>query len=169
MSKPDLLTVPTWYHKYINQVQEDDVHKAIKTNTQSALSFLKSIPEDKWDYRYAEDKWSIKEMVQHITDAERILSYRALCFSRKDDTPLPGFEEADYATASKADRRTKDELLAEFESVRKSIEQLYESFDDEQLAATGTANNTSVSVNAIGFIIPGHVQHHISVLKERYL
>ena len=169
MPKPDLTAVPAWYHGYINLVKEDDVHQAIKANTEASLSFFRSIPGEKWMHRYAVGKWSIKEMLQHIIDAERIFSYRALCFARKDKTPLPGFEENDYAAASNADKREKEELITEFEAVRKSIEQLFASFDEEQLSSTGISNNNRISVNAIGFIIPGHVQHHVNVLKERYL
>jgi hypothetical protein len=169
MPKPDLATVPSFYHKYICQVQEDDVRPAISHNSETATSFFKTLPDEKWSYRYAEGKWSVKEMLQHIIDTERIFSYRSLCIARKETTALPGFEEADYAAASKADRRTKEELLTEFETVRKSIEQLYASFDEEQLASIGISNNNPISVNAIGFIIPGHMQHHINVIRERYL
>jgi hypothetical protein len=169
MSKPDLTTVPAFYHNYIKLVQEDNVQDAISYNSETALSFFKSLPEDKWIHRYAEGKWSIKGLLQHIIDAERIFAYRALCFARKDATPLPGFEENDYAAASKADRRSNDELIKEFETVRRSIELMFRSFDEEQLASIGTSNNNPISVNAIGFIIPGHVQHHINIIKERYL
>ncbi len=122
MPKPDLASVPAWFHNYINQVQEDDVKNAIRHNKEPMLSFFKSIPDDKWNHRYAKGKWSIKEMLQHIIDAERIFSYRALCFARKDATPLPGFEENDYASASQADKRSKEDLITELETVRKSIE-----------------------------------------------
>ena len=169
MSKPDLSTIPEWYHKYVNQVQEQDLITAIQTNTDSSIQFFRSIPEEKWSHRYAKDKWSIREMVQHIIDAERIFSYRALCFARGEKASLPGFEENDYAAASKADNRSKEELIEEFETVRRSIHQLFSSFDEEQLSSVGVANNNPISVNAIGFIIPGHVQHHINILKERYL
>lgn len=108
-------------------------------------------------------------MVQHLIDAERIFAYRALCIARGETVSLPGFDENIYAAASKADGRTKEELLAEFKTARQSTAQLFVSFDEAQLAATGTANNNSISVNAIGFIIPGHVQHHLNVLEERYL
>jgi hypothetical protein len=169
MPKPDLSTVPEWYHKYINQVKEEDPNSAIQLNTETSIRFLRSIPEEKWSYRYAEGKWSIREMVQHIIDAERIFSYRALCFARGEKISLPGFEENDYAAASKADKRSKEELIEEFATVRRSIQQLFGSFDEEQLNSIGIANNNPISVNAIGFIIPGHVQHHINILKERYL
>lgn len=169
MPRPDLATVPAFFHRYIQQVQESEVVPAIENNTKEMVAFISSIPEEKWSYRYAEGKWSIKEMIQHITDAERIFSYRALCFARGEKVSLPGFEENNYAAASKADNRTKDELVKEFTIVRKSAEALYQSFDEEQLQQTGKANNNPVSVNAIGFIIPGHAKHHLNILKERYL
>jgi hypothetical protein len=169
MSKPDLTSVPVFYHNYVNQITEDNLDKAIELNTISTIELLQSIPGEKWSYRYAEGKWSIKEMIQHIIDGERIFSYRALCFARGEKTSLPGFEENDYADASKADKRSKEALMEEFETVRKSIQQLFASFDEEQLNAVGVANDNPISVNAIGFIIAGHVQHHVNVLNERYL
>ena len=169
MSRPDLSTVPEWYHNYIKQVKENEVNEAIKANTLASLTFFRSIPDDKWGYRYADSKWSIREMIQHIIDAERVFAYRALCIARGEKGSLPGFDENSYAKHSKGDKRSKEDLLSEFEVVRRSIELLFASFDDEQLSATGVANNNRISVNAIGFIIPGHVQHHMNVLKERYL
>jgi len=169
MPRPDLNEVPAFYHRYVNFVKEEDVHTAIENNTNSAVSLLKNIPEEKWSYRYAEGKWSIKEMIQHVIDADRIFSYRALCFARGEKTSLPGFEENDYAEASDADRRTKDELITELVTLRQSIQQLFRSFSNKQLAGVGIANGNPVSVNSIGFIIPGHLENHLNVLKERYL
>jgi hypothetical protein len=108
-------------------------------------------------------------MLQHIIDTERIFSYRALCIARGEKASLPGFEENDYAAASKANRRTSAELIGEFETLRSSIQQLFTSLDSEQRAVEGIANGKPISANAIGFIIPGHAQHHINILKERYL
>jgi hypothetical protein len=169
MPRPDLSTVPSFYHKYVNQTTDDDVLQAIQANTKTALAFLREIPDEKWDHRYAEGKWSIKEMLQHIIDTERIFSYRALCIARGEKASLPGFEENDYAAASKANRRTSAELIGEFETLRSSIQQLFTSLDSEQRAVEGIANGKPISANAIGFIIPGHAQHHINILKERYL
>lgn len=169
MPKPDLATIPSFYHRYVQLVQEDDVVTALEKNTNEFLSFINSIPEEKWDHRYAEGKWSIKEMVLHMSDAERIFSYRALCISRGEIKSLPGFEENDYAAASKADKRSKKDLVSEFEAVRNATLSLFRSFDEEQLNNFGTANNNSISVVAIGFITVGHVMHHCNVLKERYL
>jgi len=169
MPRPDLQMVPEFYHKYVNKVHNEDVKKAIEDNTEETVRFLQAIPDEKWNYRYADGKWSIKEMIQHIIDGERIFSYRALCFARGEKTSLPGFDENDYADASKADRRSKEELIREFEAVRQGTQLLYAAFDEEQLASIGTANNNPISVNAIGYIIVGHIKHHLAVLQERYL
>ena len=169
MPKPDLETVPQWFHRYIQQVAEEDLLTALKHSTAAALQLFDFVEESKWAYRYAEGKWSIKEMVQHLIDADRIFAYRALCIARKETVSLPGFDENSYAAASNADSRTKASLIEEFETVRKSIDQLFASFNQEQLGATGVSNKNSISVNAIGYIIPGHLQHHLTILKERYL
>jgi uncharacterized damage-inducible protein DinB len=168
MPRPNLSEVPTFYHNYVNQVQSNSLHEAFGQHSRS-LDFIKNIPDGKWTYRYAPDKWSIKELVQHIIDAERIFCYRALCFARKDKTALPGFDENSYAAASKGDSRNKKELLEELEIVQKASEKLFSSFDEEQLESTGTANGKLISVNSIGFITVGHTQHHANIIRERYL
>ncbi len=169
MPKPDLTAVPEWYHRYIERAGSDDLLTAIKDSTEAALGLFHTIDKSKWIYRYAADKWSIKEMVQHLIDADRIFAYRALCFARQESISLPGFDENSYAAVSNADVRTKASLVEEFETVRKSLEQLFGSFGQEQLAATGISNNNPISVNAIGYITAGHLQHHLDILKERYL
>ena len=169
MPKPDLSRVPTFYHNYISKVQQDDINAIFETHQQESVTLLQTIPETKWDYRYAEGKWSIKELVQHIIDAERIFAYRALCFARKDSNSLPGFDENTYVVHSKADNRTKSSLINELQNVQRSTADLFASFDDDQLDSTGTANGNPIYVLGIGFIIVGHVLHHLEVLKTRYL
>jgi len=169
MPNVDLTRVPPFYHNYIKQVRQQELEEAFNYHPEELLLFLKSIPAEKWDYRYAEGKWSIKEVVQHIIDAERIFCYRALRFARKDATPLPGFEENDYAANSDAGRRTKDDLISELQAVQQSSARLFKSFTKEQLENSGTANNNSIYVKAIGFIILGHGAHHQNILVERYL
>jgi uncharacterized damage-inducible protein DinB len=127
------------------------------------------MPAEKINYRYAKDKWTVKEVLQHMLDTERIFAYRALCIARKDSTHLPGFEENDYAANSKVSKRDWKEMIREFKAVRRSTEILFRSFDKQQLDATGTASGKSVYVLGIGFIIAGHINHHVNVLKERYL
>lgn len=169
MPKPDLNRIPPFYHAYVNQVRFDDLSKAFEQHQRNLTELLQSIPAEKWDYRYAEEKWTIKELVQHIIDAERIFAYRALTFARKDTNQLPGFDENSYAEVSKASRRSKDQLLNEVEAVQRSSVTLFQSFDNEQLEASGVANGNSVYVLGIGFIIIGHTLHHMNVLQERYL
>lgn len=169
MANVDLSRVPEYYHKYINLVNENDLGQAFQKYQTDLIAALSQIPAGKWDYRYAEGKWTVKEVVQHIIDAERIFCYRALCFARKDKTSLPGFDENTYAAASKADKRTKEDLIDELQSVQRSSAQLFRSFDEEQLNETGIANGKSIYVKAIGYIIVGHALHHKNILLERYL
>ena len=169
MNPVDYSRVPAFYHNYIRQVQVTDLMEAFESCTKQWVDLLQSIPEDQWNYAYAEGKWTIKELVQHVIDAERIFSYRALRIARKDQTPLPAFDENAYAPASKAERRTKKDLVEETEIVRRSTIKLFESFDDEQLEAAGIASGGSTYVKAIGFTIIGHVKHHQNILEERYL
>src|ERR1700742_4903124 len=152
MARPDLKRVPEFYHNYINQVPEDDVMTAFKVQGPALAKFFESIPADKIDHAYAEGKWTIREMVQHIIDAERIFAYRSLRFARKDATPLPGFDENLYAETSKADKRNWNELLEELKAVRKSTELMFAAFDEEQLDAVGVSNNHSNYVLGFGFI-----------------
>lgn len=169
MPRPDLSRVPEFYHNYISQVKEDDLMQAFKNNTASFLSFLKNIPTEKQNHRYADGKWTVKEVVQHIIDAERVFSYRALRFARKDTTPLPGFDEKLFTENSKAGKKNWNDLIEEFTAVRKSTEILFASFDDEQLESGGISNNNPVYVLGMGFICVGHCNHHRKVMEERYL
>ncbi|MES2881101.1 MAG: DinB family protein [Bacteroidota bacterium] len=169
MNNVDLSRVPPFYHNYINNLAEPDLMKAFQNHQVELLALLIDVPDEKWSYRYASGKWSIKEMVQHIIDADRIFCYRALRFARKDKTELPGFDEDSFAAASAADRRTKENLLDELTTVQKSAALLFSSFNEEHLNQTGTANGNEVYVEAIGFIIIGHTLHHKSILQQRYL
>jgi uncharacterized damage-inducible protein DinB len=140
---------------------EISVHRLIK--------FVQDIPLDKFDYRYAEGKWTIKDILQHIIDAERIFAYRALRFARNDKTDLPGFEENEYVDEANANNRTIIQLLTELSAVRHATLLLFKTFSDSQLLRMGTANNNAMSVRALGFVIIGHQNHHQRVFQERYL
>lgn len=166
---PDLSRVGNWYHGYIKMVPEDNLTAAFSNKDNNLVAFLNSIPESKHDYRYAEGKWTIKEVLQHIIDAERVFSYRALRFARKDQTPLPGFDENLFAENSKASTRKWDDLMEEFKCVRRSSEMFFNSLDEDQLEANGISSNTPIYVRALGYIIIGHPLHHQKILKERYL
>jgi hypothetical protein len=169
MPRPDLTRVPDYYHKYIDQTEGDDLKAVFKKQTRSIDKFLGDIPKSKRNFRYADGKWTIKELLQHIIDTERVFAYRALCFARKDTTPLPGFDENNYAANSKTEKRKWKDLADDFRAVRKSTELLFGSFDDEQLESSGTASGKPNYVLGIGFIIAGHANHHINIIKERYL
>ncbi len=168
MPRPNLSRVPEYYHRYINQVPENDLLKAFQNQTPAFLQFLKKIPADKINYRYAKGKWTVKEVLQHIIDTERVFAYRGLCIARQDQSPLPSFDENAYADNAKASKRDWKEMIEEFKAVRTATNILFSSFDKKQLDATGIASGKSVYVLGIGFIIVGHVNHHVAVLKERY-
>ena len=154
---------------YVKLVKETDLLEAMRESGKVTLKLVRSIPEAKGEFRYQPKKWSIKELLCHMIDAERIFAYRALRFSRNDQTPLSGFEEKDYAPQSNAHNRSIESIANEMEHVRLSNIDLYSSFSDEMLLRTGKANNTEISVLNLGFIISGHETHHRNVLLERYL
>ncbi|MFA9195618.1 DinB family protein [Flavobacterium sp. FBOR7N2.3] len=154
---------------YIKASGDENLYEDLEISLHDFIRFVQDIPMDKFDYRYAEGKWTIKEIIQHIIDTERIFSYRALRISRNDKTPLPGFEENDYALNTNANDRHLQSLLTELSIVRQSTLSLFKSFSEEQLKRIGIASNHEISVRAIGFIIIGHQKHHQKVYKERYL
>lgn len=160
---------PPYFQQYINLVPQDEVMPAFEAQQQQINDFLSSIPEEKTDTPYAPGKWTLKEMLQHIIDAERIFCYRALCIARNEKTSLPGFDENSYAEHSNANRRTWEAMMNELKTVRMATVMLYESFDEEMLNRQGLANNFDVSPIAIGFTIIGHLYHHISIIESRYL
>ena len=133
------------------------------------IHFVQDIPMDKHEYRYAEGKWTIKDIIQHVIDAERIFAYRALRFSRNDATALPGFDENSYVDSTKADQRKLQDLLTELSLVRHANIALFKSFTPEDLLKTGIASGYAASVRALGFMIIGHQNHHMKIFKERYL
>ncbi len=165
----NLETVPSFYKNYVKQIEETDLLQALRISGHRALELVHSIPEEKADYRYAEGKWSIREVLCHMIDAERIFSYRALRFARNDKTPLAGFEEKDYAPEANASGRSLQKIAAEMAHLRSATIDLFEGFTPEMLIRKGTANKNELSVVALGFIIAGHETHHCNVLKERYL
>ncbi|MBF4470914.1 DinB family protein [Flavobacterium sp. HJJ] len=154
---------------YIQALENVELFEELEISLHDFIKFVQNIPLDKFDYSYAEGKWTIKEIIQHIIDTERIFSYRALRISRNDKTPLPGFEENDYADNTDAKSRSIQDLLTEFSAVRYSNLLMFKSFSDEQLRRIGTASNHEISVRAIGFILLGHLKHHQRVFAERYL
>lgn len=158
-----------YYQAYIDAFGDGDLFEELEISIHEFIRFVQEIPLGKHDFRYAEGKWTLKDIIQHLIDAERIFSYRALRIARADLTPLPGFEENAYVPAANADRRHLKSLLEEFAVVRQSTLTLFKSFSEEDLLRRGTASNVGVSVRALGFIMVGHLRHHKRIFKERYL
>ena len=169
MSKPLVTDYPDHFRVYVDQVPEEDLSTAINNQLPVLEDFLRSIPEDKAMYAYAPGKWTLKEMLQHIIDAERIFNYRALCIARKETASLPGFDENSYADNSNANSRNWQDLVEEMLVVRKATQYLYASFTDEALASSGLSNNKTATALSFGFITLGHVYHHKRIVEERYL
>ncbi len=169
MPKPNEGTFPVYFSNYINKVPEENVADAFAKQHAVVQDFFKTIPADKEDFAYAPGKWTLKEMLQHIVDTERIFAYRALCVARKETQSLPGFDENEYAKNSYGNRRNWQSLIQELIAVRQTTEILFNSFSEETLHQSGLSNNNPVTVNALGFITVGHIYHHIDIIKERYL
>lgn len=169
MTRADLDTVPDFHKGYVEHVKDYDVLEALKISSKETLQLVNSIPESRGEYRYAPGKWSIKELLCHVMDAERILAYRALRFARNDNTPLSGFEENDYAPEANAQNRKISTIADEMQRLRLTTIDLFANFTDEMLKRKGLANNLELSVLNLGYIISGHESHHRRILKERYL
>ena len=157
-----------YFDRYTSLVREETVTAAFHQQEKSLSAFMSAISEEKSTYAYAEEKWTLKEMMQHLVDCERIFAYRALAIARKDPANLPGFEENDYAKNSSANSRSWESLKAEMTVVRLSTKALFESFKPDMLNRPGTFNNNTGTAVKLGLIIVGHTYHHISIAKERY-
>jgi uncharacterized damage-inducible protein DinB len=167
--KPALHNVPPYYVYYINLIPETDLITAFNNSTTNTLALINSINSTKENYAYAPNKWTVKQVFNHIIDTERILAYRAFRFSRKDTTALAPFNENDYATNDNTHTKTLSNLVAEYTAVRASTLSLYSHISADMLSFEGTANNVAVTAQSIGWFIIGHNTHHCNVLLERYL
>lgn len=168
--KPENGEFPSYASMYIDLLPNDqNILSHLKKNFDEAKKFISSIPQQKLLFRYAPDKWTIKEILVHIIDDERIYAYRAMCFARNEKTPLPGFEEKEYAKFSRANERDLTNILDEYEAVRNSTIALFNGLPEESLTRIGTANENQTSVRALVYHIAGHELHHLNIIKERYL
>lgn len=159
-----------FYSTYISQVSNEySLIEELEISVHRLRNFVQEIPMDKYDYGYEVGKWTIKDILQHLIDSERVFAYRALRFARKDATPLPGFEENDYAAAANGSKRSIRDLLTELALVRESTLCLFRTFSDETLELKGIASGAAMSVRALGFAIIGHQNHHQRIFQERYL
>ena len=158
-----------YYGKYIGLVPDGDLVDTLRTQIRETLSLLRAIPEDRASYRYAPGKWSIKEVVGHLADVERIMTYRALRIARADATPLPGFDENAYVPAANFEARSLGSLAHELAEVRRATVAFFETLEPTVAARRGSANNNEISVRALAYIVAGHERHHVKILRERYL
>lgn len=167
--KPNPNEIPDFYKGYIEACIETDLIEALKNGLAETADLINSIPGEKENYAYAEGKWTVKEVLVHIIDAERVFGYRAMRFSRLDETPLAMFKENHYTPNSNAAARSILSIKKEFEGLRNSNIELFNGMNQQMLDFIGIANNSKMSVKAIGWMIAGHAKHHIKILKERYL
>jgi hypothetical protein len=167
--KPDASELNAYQKGYIDLAPEGDLIVTLENNLEKTLRLIEPLSSKKLKYRYAENKWSIPEIIVHMIDAERVFSYRMLCIARGDKSAFPGYEQDDYVAASAADERDFKNIIEEYVAVRKATLCLLKSFNNEMLNETGTANNTKISVKAISYMLAGHEIHHIKVINEKYL
>lgn len=158
-----------FYQTYLSKIREGSVIENLMGSGDLFSDLVKEIPEENGLHKYQEDKWTIKELIQHLIDAERVFCYRALCFARNDKTELPGFDEQLYTPESFANERKLTSLINEFHILRASSIDLFGSFNNEVMRRTGIASNLTWSVETLGYVISGHCLHHADILKERYL
>jgi len=168
--KPGKGEYPAYADMYMNLLPADgNVLQQMKDNFHLVKQLIFSLPEEKLLYRYAPEKWTIKEVLVHIIDDERIYAYRALRFARNDKTELPGFEQDDYTLASGANERSLESIFEEYEAVRLSTIAMFNSFSEEALLRKGIANNNMATVRALAWHIAGHEIHHLNIIKQYYL
>lgn len=168
MPRPQANECAPYYTRYINLVEGNSISEIVNKYAFDLQEFYNSLPDDKANYAYAEDKWNLKQVLQHVTDAERVFAYRALRICRNDKTPLSSFDENAYVANGFAEQRALSSLKQEFNSVRAATDIFLLSLNDEQIMRMGTASNNPVSVNALAFIIYGHLMHHKNIFTERY-
>ncbi|MEJ8756683.1 DinB family protein [Pontibacter sp. H259] len=168
--RPQAAEYPLYYHTYVDQLPEQgDFFDILEIQATELQNLLGNLDEAKANEAYAEGKWTIKELFQHMLDSERIFAYRALCIARGETASLPGFDENMYAESSYANVRLLRDMLEEYNLMRKSNLYLFRSFTDEVLANVGTANNKEITLRGLLYVIAGHELHHINILKSRYL
>ena len=168
-ARPGADEYASYYEPYVMRVPDGDIVRTLDEQVVETLALLASLPEERGGRRYEPGKWSIREVIGHMCDAERIFTYRATRFARADATELPGFDENAYVANARFDSRTLSSLADEFEAVRWASVAFYDSLEDAELMRRGVANHVPVSVRALGWITAGHERHHLEVLRTRYL
>jgi uncharacterized damage-inducible protein DinB len=167
--RPEQQEYAAYYHTYISKVPDGEILEILAAQNEKTLQLLRTISEQKANHRYAPGKWSIKEMIGHVVDAERVFAYRALCFARNDPGPFPEMEQNDYVENGNFGARTLADIAEEFRLVRQSNIRLFQSFDEEISLRKGIASGFEFTVRALVYITAGHELHHVGILQERYL
>lgn len=168
MQRPTSAEYAPYAQQYMDAVPDGEFHYLLNENTEDVLQFFGGLPLQKHGFTYSEGKWTVKQVLQHIIDTERVFSYRALVTSRGDRSPLPAFEENDYAAKADASDRSMESLLEEFAAVRQSTSLLFATMTDADSAFLGNGPAHPVSARALGYMLIGHARHHSAVVKERY-
>ncbi len=168
VGRPEADEIPPHFVGYISKVTESDPLAVLTSQIDVTAALLRGLSDADALKRYAPEKWSVKEVVGHLADTERIMAYRALRIARGDETPLPGFDEKAYVPPAKFDARPLADLVADFRTVRNATLGLFKSFDADAWRRRGTASGKAISVRALGYMIPGHERHHVEILKARY-
>jgi hypothetical protein len=169
IGRPGASEYDPYYERYISLVKTDDIITTLQKQPQDTQALLRPLSAQQAGFRYSPGKWSVKEVLGHMNDTERILSYRALRIGRGDKTPIEGFEQDDYVPNGRFDQRTLEDLLEEFTTIRTATVQLFAHFDAAAAERRGTANQKEISARALGYIIAGHELHHRRILQEKYL
>lgn len=168
LSRPSADEYLPYYDRYVALVPEGNLVDLLVEQNRDTIRLLRSIDDQRALYAYASGKWTIKEVVGHLCDAERVFAYRALRFARGDAQPLAGFDENAYAPAGRFNERPISDLADEFEAIRNATVHLFRYMNEEEFARRGIANNNPISVRALGFVIAGHELHHAKLLRDRY-
>lgn len=158
----------SFYEGYIKLVEPPNVIQTMIKQGQQVYALIRQLSDKKAHFRYEEGKWSVKEIIGHLVDTERIMAYRALCISRGEEKPLPGYDHNDYVVNGQFDQRTLQSLSNEYDALRNANISMFSSYGEQQMQRTGTANDNPVSVRALAFIITGHEKHHLNVLEDKY-
>src|SRR5579862_8478333 len=168
-TRPDPTEYDPYYWKYIDLVPDGEIVNTLDSQIHDTLSLLRNLSEEKAGQSYAPGKWTIKEVIGHMIDTERIFAYRALCIGRNDKTPLPGFEQDDYIAGTNFNARPLASLIEEFSCVRSASIHLFKPFTETEWLRRGTANGKEISTRALAYNIAGHELHHVGILKSRYI
>lgn len=168
MSRPQPAEYDSYYQKYISLVPEEEIIPALERQAEEIAELLKSVSEEKGTYAYTDGKWTVKEVISHLIDGERIFAYRAFRIARGDKTPIEGFEQDGYIENSHANRRSIAKLVDEFTLLREANTIFFSNLEVGDWVRTGRANNVEISVRSLAWIMVGHIRHHINILKSNY-